>query len=173
MFNHRQARKSGFTLLEMVLTISLLSLLAGIIAPIFSQGFTAARITQLNLAAMAKARYAMERMVREIQQMDYNGIAYRVDVMQPSRLRFIKNEPSATEVTIEIAAALIHLWYSSNDHVLCDAVTELSFRYLDIAGNVTSDAAALAFVEITLAIVENSTNATLRQRTRVGLRDYL
>jgi len=165
--------KRGFTLVEMVMVIVVLGILAGLTAPIFSQGLTAARLTTENLNTMAKLRYATERLAREIRQVNYNGSAYDVSTMTASSLVFTKADTTSTTVSAISAGGNITLAYSSPAvaGVLTDEVSSFSFTYYDSNGTATVSTTELAFVEISLTLQNTTTGGSFSQRTRVALRD--
>ena len=163
----------GFTLIEMVMVIVILGILAGLTAPIFSQGLTAARLTTENLNTMAKLRYATERLAREVRQVDYNAGAYAVSTMSVISLVFTKADTASTTVSITSGGGNVVLAYSSPavSAVLTDEVSSFSLVYYDANGAVTASSADLAFVEINLSLQNSTTGASYSQRTRVALRD--
>ncbi len=59
-------RPSGFTLFEMVLTIVLLGIIAGVLAPTISQSIRAYSDTSARAELTARGRFALERLAREI-----------------------------------------------------------------------------------------------------------
>lgn len=166
-------RVRGFTLIEMVMVIVILGILAGLTAPIFSQGLTAARLTTENLHTLAKLRYATERLAREIRQINYNGSGYDVSTMTTSSLAFTKADTVNTTVSITSSGSNLTLAYGtpSASGLLSDEVSSLNFAYYDVNGAVTASSAALAFVEIDLTLQNPTTGGSYSQRTRIALRD--
>jgi prepilin-type N-terminal cleavage/methylation domain-containing protein len=174
-YPHFNARQCGFTLIEMVMVIVILGILAGLTAPIFSQGLTAARLTTENLHTLAKLRYATERLAREIRQVNYNGSAYDVSTMTGSSLVFTKDDTVTTTVSITHSGSNLTLAYGtpSVSGVLADEVSSMSLAYYDADGAVTASSTDLAFVEINLTLQNPTTGGSYSQRTRVALRDRL
>ncbi|WP_455203590.1 type II secretion system protein [Kaarinaea lacus] len=171
--SHYSKRQFGFTLIEMVLVIMILGILAGITAPIFSQGLTASRLTTENLHTLEKLRYATERLAREIRQIDYDGTSYDVSSMSAANFSFVKTDSSSGTVSINYTGATLQLSYSTlpATAVLTDEVSGFNLAYYDADGVVTASSASLAFVEITLTLQNPTTTASYSQRTRVALRD--
>jgi MSHA biogenesis protein MshO len=163
----------GFTLIEIVIVIVILGILAGLIAPIFSQGLTAAHLTTENLHTLAKLRYATERLAREIRQVNYNGSAYEVNTMTSSSFVFTKADTVNTTVSITSSGSSLILAYGTPSvaGVLTDEVSSVSFVYYDSNGAVTASNTDLAFVEINLTLQNPTTGGSYSQRTRVALRD--
>ena len=171
VFLHRQSL--GFTLIEMVMVIVVLGILAGLTAPIFSQGLTASRLTAENLHTLAKLRFATERLVREIRQVNYNGSSYDVTTMTATSLVFSKADAISTTVSITSSGGNITMAYStpSVSGLLTDEVSSFNFAYYDSSGAATGSAIDLAFVEINLTLQNPAPTATYTQRVRVALRD--
>lgn len=163
----------GFTLIEMVMVIVVLGILAGLTAPIFSQGLTAARLTTENLNTLAKLRYATERLAREIRQVNHNGASYDVSTMSATSLVFTKADTTSTTVSVISAGGNVTLAYSSPavSGVLTDEVSSFGFAYYDSNGVTTASTTDLAFVEISLTLQNATTGGTYSQRTRIALRD--
>ncbi len=168
-----KAPQQGFTLIEMVMVIVILGILAGLTAPIFSQGLTAARLTTENLNTLAKLRYATERLAREIRQVNHNGSSYDVSTMTATSMVFTKADTVSTTVSITSSGGNISLAYSAPavTGVLSDEVSNMSFAYYDTNGAVTASSTDLAFVEINLTLQNPTTGGSYSQRTRVALRD--
>ena len=169
--NNRQAL--GFTLIEIVMVMVIVGVLAGLAAPIFSQGLTAARLTTENLHTLAKLRYATERLAREIRQINYNAGSYDVTTMSATSLVFGKDDRVNTTVSLVKSGSDITLGYSAPPvtGILTDEVKGFALTYYDSGGIVTANSRNLAYVEINLALQNPVTGASFTQRTRIALRD--
>ncbi len=169
----RAAWQTGFTLFEMVLSITVLGIIAAVTAPMFSQGLGAAQATVENLQTLDKLRYATERLVREIRQINYNGTAYDISTMTVSTITFVKNDSANTQVSVTSGGGLVNISYSipAAAGQLTDEVSGFSLAYYDASGVITGSAATVAMIGITLSLTNPSSGAVSTQRTRVGLRD--
>lgn len=67
-------RESGFTLIEAIITIVLLGVVAGVLAPLISNSFSAYSDTRQRVNLMAKGRLAIDRLAREIRQAAPNSL---------------------------------------------------------------------------------------------------
>lgn len=92
MAKQRQhARQSGFTLVELIISIVLLGLLATVGTSMIADSFSLTRIVNANQADTVQARYALERMAREIREVKYlNTSRYCITTMNSAVLRFDK-----------------------------------------------------------------------------------
>ena len=172
--------QAGFTLLEVVIVMLVLSIIAGLTAPIFSQGLAATHTTAENLQTIEKLRYASERLAREIRQVNYNGAGYDITTMVSGNcpvsancLVFTKNDTTTTTVTIGLTGNAMTLGYSTPalSATLTDEVSRLAFAYYDVSNAVTASAANVAYIEYTLTLQNPDTGGSFSQRTRVALRE--
>jgi prepilin-type N-terminal cleavage/methylation domain-containing protein len=167
----RTPNSKGFTLIEIVITIMLVSILSGIAALIILQGVRAYSDEQSRSDVHYQARLATERMAREIRQVrscgapDLPGMA----------------NPSASITFADMNNAAISFSRTGTDlmrgaDVLARNITVLQFRFLDINGNesVTCGAAPTDtwLVEISLTATDPQTLEALSMRTRVYPRNF-
>ncbi|QEP42882.1 prepilin-type N-terminal cleavage/methylation domain-containing protein [Ectothiorhodospiraceae bacterium BW-2] len=66
--------KSGFTLVELVMTIVIIGIVAGILAPIITQTINAYSDTEIRMELTARGRLALERLAREVRQVVPNTV---------------------------------------------------------------------------------------------------
>ena len=168
---HLPAR--GFTLMEMVLSVVVLAILAGILAPMFANVLSASASSAASFSTLADVSMAMQRMMREIRQADYNAGAYQCDIMASTSLRCVKNDSAQTQFYLNYNANSINLAYSvpnASANLLAN-VSSFQLRYLDSSGAVTGDPARLAQVEISLSVDSANMSNILSLRSRVMLRD--
>ncbi|MDH5327251.1 MAG: prepilin-type N-terminal cleavage/methylation domain-containing protein [Gammaproteobacteria bacterium] len=163
----------GFTLVEMVMVMLIIGVLAGVTAPIFSQGVVAARLTSGNLQTLEKLRYTLERLARELRHVNYNGSAYEMSVMNSTALTFTKSDDALTTVSVWQNAQELYLSYSNPavSAVLCDEISLFSLAYYDNNNVATLNPTDVAYVELTLSLQSSLTTEVFSQRTRISLRD--
>lgn len=165
----------GFTLIELIIVILVLSTLAAVMAPLMANSFRAYETNQSSLLTLSKLRYATERMAREIREVQFTGGAYLI-VMGPATLQFTKNDAASTVVTITGAPPLATLQYSTpamGAPTLTDQVAAngLQFQYFDINNALTGSPAAVAYVDVSLTLADPGSSVPLVQRTRIALRN--
>jgi prepilin-type N-terminal cleavage/methylation domain-containing protein len=162
----------GFTLVELIVVIVILGALAAVGSNMIADTMTTAYITTNNHSSGSQARYAMERLTREIREIAFGTGGYTITTMTATGLSFTKED--GTVVTISSSGTNLSLGYSGGaTSVLTDQLSSgtLAFAYLDQLGGVTTDKEDLRFVQITMTIADQKTGKTESLRNRVFLRN--
>ncbi len=164
-------RARGFTLVEMVMVIIILSVLGALTAPMMLKGMEAYEGTHKSLRTLDKLRYATERLAREIRETDLNAGAYAISMAAAPPLTFTKTD--GVLVTVSSGGGNLNLGYSvpAVSDVLTDEYSAVAFAYYDAAGGAAATASAVRYVEITLTLTNPTNGQSYSQRTRVALRD--
>lgn len=165
-------RHRGFTLMEMVLTLTVLAVLATVAAPYLSNGVTAYNDTAGALETVGKLRVVSERLVREIREIGRDGGGnFAITVpLSGTNLQFIKLD--GEQVTVSEVAPLAHLAYASvaGTPTLVDEVTSLTFNYWRADGlTPATDNSDVAFIDFELVLTHAGNG--YRQRSRIALRN--
>jgi prepilin-type N-terminal cleavage/methylation domain-containing protein len=166
--------QNGFTLMEMVITLTMLAILAAIAGPYLANGVRAYNASSSSVHTLSNLRSASERLVREIREVSNSG---SYDILSPiaspnSTLSFIKTD--AETVTIDTSASLLRLAYASINlataYTLSDELSSITFNYWQRDGvtpaNNNTDVAIIEF-ELVLTHAGND----YFQRSRVALRN--
>lgn len=180
---HQSSRRnsSGFTLIELIISIVLVGLLAVVGSSMIADSFGTSRMVNANNASTAQARYALERLVREIREVkfDSTGSQYCINTMTGNKLVFYKTSgtydstcaTNAVATTITQSGANLTL----NGAILSDQVVTsgLAFAYYQNDGVTASGttAANVRFIQITLPLRDSASGQSISQRTRVALRN--
>jgi prepilin-type N-terminal cleavage/methylation domain-containing protein len=192
--------QSGFTLLELVITMVLIALLAVMAMQPVLNAIQARTAVAHNLSAIDALRYATERMVRELRQVrfDAQGSGFQLIAMNPivgtsnasSGLCFVRLGGSTGNHYSTIAilqnspvVTLDHVSYPDctavAPHTLADRVSALRFDYwsydsgstpVALATNDVAFGAKLSFIDIALSVTPDSGTA-ISYRSRVVLRN--
>ena len=86
----------GFTLVELVIGIVLIGILSVVSTSMIADSFTTTRIVDASQVSAAQARYALERIAREIHETLYiisSAPGYKIDTSTASKLVFSKCPP--------------------------------------------------------------------------------
>lgn len=169
----------GMTLIEMVMAIVIVSIVLAASAPLIANTFQSYVTTRSALDATSKARLAVERIAREIRDVNYAAGAYQFATMTASDVTFTKTD--GTVVQVDRVGTDVRIRYTLpppaiGPFVLTNDVTagapNFALTYLDATGAAGATAANVAFVQVTLTLnVPNTTGAVHTERTRVALRD--
>ena len=162
----------GFSLVELVVVIVLLGLMAAVSANLISDTMLASYTATNNQASGSAARYAAERITREVRELSYGATGgYQITTMTATSLAFTKQD--GTVVTITSSAGTLTLRYTSVGaaQTLATGVSSFAFAYMDQLGATTTDPEEVRFVQVTMSIQNATTGKTDSLRTRIFLRN--
>ncbi len=179
---------SGFTLVELIISIVLIGMLAAVGSSMIADSFTTTRMVNAGTASAGQARYALERLAREIREVKYASsqttpcsgtITDQYCITTPSTLpATLTILPSGTppslifinsaDATVTITATGTTLTLNGSN--LCNNVTSLVLSFSAIDGS-TPTPSTIRFVVITLTVTDPASGQSTAQRTRVALRN--
>jgi len=175
MFSAARSRSrkvnAGFSLIEMVVSIVVLGVLAAVTAPVISTSMRGYVESDATLTTLSKARYATERIARELREVQYNTGAgiFSFTAMGANNVTFTKW--NGTTVTLNVAGTNVNLRYAPPNVTapLTDELGALTLTYLDANGVAGATAATVRAIDVSLTLTNRG--ATHTQRVRVGLRN--
>ncbi len=163
----------GFTLLEMVVSLVLLSILLGIGTGTLVNGVKTYALTTSIIEANSQVGFAVERIGRELREIRRNPLdqtKYDIQVMSPSQVTFTKFD--GTKVTIKLKAgnevAMTYSTIAGLEARLSSTGGGIEFNYLTSDGAVAVGAADVASVEFKFSVVVNG--SIYKQSATVALR---
>lgn len=174
---------SGFTLVELVISIVLIGMLAAVGSSMFVDTFATTRMVNAGNASAGQARYALERLAREIREVKYDssGGNYCITTKTATNLVFYKTSgayssacaTNVVTVTINDSGANLTLGYSSPaaTSTLNNQVSSFTLAYLKSDGTSATSNGNIRFVVITLTVTDATSGQSVAQRTRVALRN--
>jgi MSHA biogenesis protein MshO len=155
--NHCSA---GFTLIEIVVTIVLLSIIGGIAAMIIMQGArgysAGSQLDNLHY----QARLAMERMEREMRLIRNQGSD--ITMMMATNLQFI--DVNSAPTGFSWTAPMLSRWNGTGYDTLATGITALSFTYLQQDGVTAATAANVWFINISMTSQQGSDMLVMQSR---------
>lgn len=177
-----RSSQSGFTLMEITISVVLLGILGVVGTTMMSGSFYTTRVISTEHLAYSAARYAMERMTREIREMQYDTAnnKFSVSTMTNSQLSFLKTGLSGmgSDVSFQYFTApqsTLTMAYGTTapigSPVLAKDVSNFSFEYLQSDGVTPATTPEnIRSVHIVLTVSPADAQA-LTLRTRVNLRN--
>ena len=150
----------GFTLVEFIIVIVLMGIISAIASVTLSQGFHSFFASQNVIDADWQARYALERMSREIRI-----VRSLSDITTASSAQFSFNDINGNAITYNLSGTSL----MRNTQILADGVQSVTFTYFDKTGASTAILANIRYITISLNITLNNTNFTIS--TSVNTRD--
>lgn len=163
----------GFTLVELVITIVLIGILSAVGSTMISDSFTTTRIVNNNQGSAGQARYAIERIAREIRETKYDLSAKTYAINPTSATNLVFTKSNDVTVTINYSGTDLTLGYSSPavTSSLSNQVSSFNAVYYDISNTITNSQSAIRFVQIELTFRDPISGQSIDQRTRVALRN--
>jgi prepilin-type N-terminal cleavage/methylation domain-containing protein len=167
----------GFTLIELIITIVILGILAVVGSSMISDTFNTSRMVNASQASADEARYAVERLAREIREVKYAGAAYSISsTMSPSATNMVFTRTingADVTVTINKSGTNLTLGYSSPaaTSTLSSQVSRFTLGFLKLDNTATTLASDVRFVVITLTVTDATSGQSITQQTRVALRN--
>jgi prepilin-type N-terminal cleavage/methylation domain-containing protein len=182
-------QNDGFTLVELIISIMLVGILGAVGSSMISDSFTTARIVNAGNANASNARYALERLARQIREVKYyasSGTAgnYCISTWTASKMVFTQDSSHTANacgtgdvtVTINYGSPNLTLQISPGaTSTLSSNVASFTLSYLNAANATATDNTngtnGIRFVMITLTITDSTNGQTISERTRVALRN--
>jgi prepilin-type N-terminal cleavage/methylation domain-containing protein len=150
--------KAGFTLIEMIMVISLIGIVSNVVALMIYQG-ARSTLLQYELTHMqGESRIAIERLCREIRSI---RLSSDLLVAQSSQIQFIDNQGQT--ITYSLSGDMV----MRNTQPLVEHCTSFVLAYFDQQGQATTVLSDIRFIQIQLTLEEN--NHVLPLRTMVNL----
>ena len=174
-------RQHGLTLIELIIVIVILGALSVVGASIFVDSFTLARTVNSSETSADRARYALERLAREVREVKYDGSTanYSINsIASPATsMTFTRVLTDGTDqaVTADLSSGNLRLSYGTPS-VLCSNVTSFSINYLQLPSGGGSDVAATStsnvrLVVLSLTVTDPTSGQAVTERLRVALRN--
>lgn len=167
------SQSHGFTLIEIVITIVLVSIIAGLAAMIILQGIRAYSNESTLSDVHYQASLAVQRMARELRMVNRAGnvgtVAIGTITGNPAS-SFIFTDQTGTNVRFWLNGQTLNRTVGGVDSALAVGVTTLDFRHYNILSAPTTTALEVWTIEISLTDTQGA--QSLLMRTRVHPRKF-
>jgi len=155
-------KKNGFTLIEVVVVIVILSIIAGIGSRVIQAAFNSYLVNQNITTANTAARLAFERMTRDIHNINS---AASISTATSSQLSF--TDIYGNTITYQLTGTQL----MRSGQVLADGVSSLNFLYWNQSLNTASSTANICYISPTLTFSFNN-NVSYSLRTTVSAMNF-
>ena len=170
--NRHIRTQHGFSLIELVVSIIVLSLIAVTISSFMGRSVIGFTKSKDNITALSKLRYIDRRLAKELRLVNHDGAgSYDVTTMTNTTFEFTDTS-GANDVTISYAGTTLNIDYTNPavNGDLSREVTAFSFNHYQSDGvTAANNGTDLVFVEYNITVTEN--DASYSARSRVMLRD--
>jgi len=159
-------KKRGFTLIEIVIAITLAGLLGLAFSHLIGAGMNAWFLLKTQNALVTEANSSMQRMVREIKRTKDNGAS--IITYDPTQYKFVDIDDNPIDYQKEGTNL------NRNDKVLLNNLASadgLAFVYLDRNGAVTGTKSQIQTVQITLKLEDDYGLLKLRSAANIRYRE--
>lgn len=161
-----QVTNHGFTLVEIILSITLTAILFTLSGLILRQGLDSYAHISSRSAALQKARYAMERMVRELRRVG-DEPTKNIQNIQPTRITFVDDQGLTTDFNLNG-----QILQRGNDRLL-DNVISLTFTGYKDDNQVTPAGPQVRRIGIQFSMLPLGETVSILLRTNVFIRNYM
>jgi type II secretory pathway component PulJ len=156
-----EQKTGGFTLVELVLSISLLGIVGGIMGALFAESITSYSTMADRRSSMESARIAVERIKRDVELIASTG-----DIATFTDTNFTFSLAGEGSVAYTLSGTQL----LRNTDVLADGVSFFDFNYLDQNGASAGTAAAIRRIQFEIQVSTEQGHGSHRVRSQVFLR---
>lgn len=150
----------GFTVVELILAISLVSILLVTSGVMMGRGLDAFNLVSSHTDAVEQARYGMIRMEKEME------LVRTINTAQAGRFGFVDNQGLSTDFHLQ-GTDLIR-----GSDPLVRNVTSLTFTYYNSAGATTNTAPQVRHIRINMTVQAPGGAGQVTFRTEIYPRDF-
>lgn len=177
---HNRLQDTGFTLIEIIITIVIIGIIASIVAGIISQGASLYSAEDSRSNVQYQARLAVERVARDLRMIrrasdfgtaNYPAVPVLGTLINPTATSLSYKDMTGTIVTYSFdnATSTLKRTVAATDYVLAKGVTAFTFTVYNSANPpvvMPAGASALAWV-IQVDVTDQQGSETTQMRTRV------
>jgi prepilin-type N-terminal cleavage/methylation domain-containing protein len=183
---NRPGSGSGFTLIEMVITISAIGIMAAVGATMISDNLQVTMNVNAATASADQARYAMERISRELREVSYStsagGGSYSITsslAANSTSISFTRNINGVTPTneTLFLDGGSLKLQYGTDaastliGNVTGFGVTFYGFNEGGVSVSTGLTTTTVRYVVVSLTVSDPTSGQTITQRMNVALRN--
>jgi prepilin-type N-terminal cleavage/methylation domain-containing protein len=167
----RRAGTKGFSLIELVVVIVLLGFLGAVGANLLADAMTTSYTVTNNQASGSAARYAAERIAREIRETPFAALGYNISTMNSTTYTFTRDDGVVVTIRFNSGAVTILYTGTAAAQTLVSGVSAFTLEYLDLLGGTVTNAEDVRVVRLTMTVTNAKTSKPDYFRTRIFLRN--
>lgn len=158
--------KNGFTLIELVIVITIIGIIAGVVGFVLLGAVDAWTFKFNRADILADGELAMNRMVREIREIKNRA---KVTTADSSTFRF--ENVNNVDITYSLSSTNLNRTEDGAANVLAEDVSSLAFTYFDSTGDtiatpvVAPGATDIRRVRINLTLTKNGENVYVQSES--------
>ena len=160
-------RKKGFTFIELVLTIVIIGIIAGVAAQVLIRGIDAYSLITNRKDALQHARVGMDRMVLELMLIRSTDLTY----ISNTRINFFDAQGYSTNFRQATVSSYPELY--RGDDFLSGRIAAFDFDFYQSNGSSTSSASSVRRINIELTVQGLGSAGTVPLRTEVFPRKFM
>lgn len=168
----------GFTLIELVITIVIVGIIAGIVALLLTQGVNSYAMVSKRKEVLQTAKMAVERMAREIRGVrsreDRNGDGNSDDITTATDTTFTFNYIDGSSVSFSLPGT--DILRNNTDILVSNVANSPIFRYYDSSGTIlvtpVSGSSRTTIWRIRVEVQVNNQNETISEVTDIFPRNF-
>lgn len=156
--------KRGFTLIELIMVITIVGIIGGVIAPFVANSINYWILVKDEREVISSARLALNRMVREIRQIKDTA---SITAFTDTDFAFTRLKADGSEETVRFYQSGSSLLRNTRE--LSDKLQGpggLTFRYLDENGDTTGTQSDIRMVRVQLTLQSGDVAVTIRSLGR-------
>jgi len=153
-------RANGFTLIEIIITIVIISIIASLAAMIILKGVSGYSAEDQRSNLNYQASLAMERMERDIRMIRSQGAD--IATMTATNLQYT-NVNGAT-VGFSWTSPTLNRWNGTGNDMLATGISAFSFTYLQQDGITAATSANVWFIDISMTSQQGTDTVAMHSR---------
>lgn len=147
---------SGFTLIEMIIVIVILSILAAMASSLISQGTNAYLLGKSILTANSEGQIAMQRLSDDLMAIPFSSAMTNAT---SSVIAF--SDANGNTIQYALNGNDLTLTQNGASDILADGISNFNLTYLDRYGAATTTIASIRYIQVSFSIIDNTINQTL------------
>lgn len=158
-----RSSESGFSLLELIIVLTLSSIIAIVTSRIIYSQMDSVNTSMNGINASTQARVALERMARDLRNVASS--ASLLSTSTANKIDFVDSSGNSISYSLSGSTLL------RNSDVLADNIQSLTFNYYDKSGTIINPPPTTSTVYIKMTVVVSFKSSSITMTTGVFMRN--